>query len=67
MSVKETLAHVVMGGLAGFFSWVNPVIACILTVLFIVYQAFDYLETGDRPSRQIIEFTLGYVTIGLSL
>jgi len=62
MSLKESLAHVFMGGMAGFFSWVNPVIACILTVLFIVYQAFDYLESHDKPSRQMIEFTLGYVT-----
>jgi len=61
MSLKESLAHVFMGGLAGFFSWVNPVIACILTVLFIVYQVFDYLETQDRPSGQIVEFALGYV------
>jgi len=48
MSLKESLAHVFMGGMAGFFSWVNPVIACILTVLFIVYQAFDYLESHGR-------------------
>jgi len=61
MSLKEELAHLTMGALSGFFSWVNPVVACILAVLFIVYQVFDYLETHDKPSRQMIEFTIGYV------
>jgi len=61
-SFKEALAHIGIGALSGFFSWINPVIACVLTVLFIVYQVFDYLESHDKPSRQMIEFTLGYVT-----
>jgi len=65
MSVKETLAHIAMGALSGFFSWINPVITCILVVLFIVYQVFDYIETRDRPSRQMIEFALGYVVASL--
>lgn len=66
MSLKETLAHVAMGALSGLFSWVNSVVACILVVLFIVYQVFDYLESHDKPSRQMIEFTLGYVVVTLS-
>jgi len=60
------LAHVFMGALSGFFSWINPVISCVLVVLFIVYQTFDYIETRDRPSRQMIEFTIGFVVASIA-
>ena len=65
MSLKETLAHVAMGALSGLFSWVNSVVACILVVLFIVYQVFDYMESHDKPSRQMVEFTVGFTVAAL--
>ena len=53
--------HFTLGLISGLLSSVLPIASLILALLFIAYQYFDRLDEGSGGTREIVEFTVGYI------
>ena len=56
----KTLAHIAYGLLAGLVSVAYPAVAALYTLIFLSYQAFDYLNGKRGGARETLEYAVGF-------
>ena len=59
MSLKETVAHVVAGVVAGILFIPHPFFSHLVSILFMLYQAIDWALTDEGAGIELFEYLFG--------
>lgn len=60
IELMESLAHFSAGFLSGLLLLVNIYASYFIMLAFILYQALDYLSSGEPAGIELVEYVLGY-------